>query len=155
MEVRGFKNGKYSRKGGGGGVDGEKGFFLVPIITAPETLTVEISLPFPSWGKFNLSKKINWLSLCFFLEPVWKGPRKLDNEGLRVHSDGFHSVSFIVTYCGKKLSLTIILYFTSSCEERDRRGDTGSFLIALDSKSISPIIITVFHQSLEFFAMDL
>ena len=47
MEVRGFKNGKYSRKGGG--VDGERGFFLkLPVITAPETLTVEISLPFPS-----------------------------------------------------------------------------------------------------------
>lgn len=122
MEVRGFKNGKYSRKGGGGGWWRERGFFLkLPVITAPETLTVEISLPFPSWENFNISKKINWLSLCFFLEPVWKGPRKLDNEGLRVHSDGFHSVSFIVTYCGKKPSLTTILYFTSSCEERDRR----------------------------------
>ena len=52
MEVRGFKNGKYSRKGGGEGgrgVDGERGFFLkLQVITAPETLTVEISLPFPS-----------------------------------------------------------------------------------------------------------
>ena len=139
---------------GGRGVDGERGFFLkLQVITAPETLTVEISLPFPSWENFNISKKINWSSLCFFLEPVWKGPRKLDNEGLRVHSDG--SVSFIVIYCGKKPSLTIILYFTSSFEERDRRGDTGSFIIALDSKSISPIILTVFHQSLEFFAVDL
>lgn len=109
-------------RGGGGGWWRERGFFLkLPVITAPETLTVEISLPFPSWENFNISKKINWLSLCFFLEPVWKGPRKLDNEGLRVHSDGFHSVSFIVTYCGKKPSLTTILYFTSSCEERDRR----------------------------------
>lgn len=55
MEVRGFKNGKYSRGGGGGegdgrgGGDGERGFFLkLPVITAPETLTVEISIPFPS-----------------------------------------------------------------------------------------------------------
>lgn len=54
MQVRGFKNGKYSRGGGGkgdggGGGDGERGFFLkLPVITAPETLTVEISLPFPS-----------------------------------------------------------------------------------------------------------
>ena len=153
VNIHGGEGGKAM---GGGGGDGERGFFLkLPVITAPETLTVEISLPFPSWGKFNLSKKINWLPLCFFLEPVWKGPRKLDNERLRVHSDGFHSVSFIVTYCGKKPSLTIILYFTSSFEERDRRGDTGSFIIALDSKSITPVILTVFHQSLEFFAVDL
>ena len=55
MQVRGFKNGKYSRGGGGerrwggGAGDGERGFFLkLPVITAPETLTVEISLPFPS-----------------------------------------------------------------------------------------------------------
>ena len=138
---------------GGGGVDEERGFFLkLQVITAPETLTVEISLPFPSWENFNISKKINWSSLCFFLEPVWKGPRKLDNEGLRVHSDG--SVSFIVILREKTKSNNI-LYFTSSFEERDRRGDTGSFIIALDSKSISPIILTVFHQSLEFFAVDL
>ena len=35
--------------GGEGGFDEERGFFLkLPVITAPETLTVEISLPFPS-----------------------------------------------------------------------------------------------------------
>ena len=55
MQVRGFKNGKYSRggggkgDGGGGGGGGERGFLLkIPVINAPETLTVEISLPFPS-----------------------------------------------------------------------------------------------------------
>ena len=120
MEVRGFKNGKYSRKGGGG-VDEERGFFLkLQVITAPETLTVEISLPFPSWENFNISKKINWSSLCFFLEPVWKGPRKLDNEGLRVHSDG--SVSFIVILREKTKSNNNFVFYLFIRRKRSNRG---------------------------------
>ena len=47
VNIHGGEGGK--AMGGGGGGDGERGFLLKnPVITAPETLTVEISLPFPS-----------------------------------------------------------------------------------------------------------
>ena len=73
-------------------------------------------------GQRRASRPLRWVSQCFIHSYILREKTKSNNN---------------------------FAFYLFIRRKRSKR-DTGSFIIALDSKSITPVILTVFHQSLVF-----